>query len=1152
MNKENIATTPTFTRKRAKSFSTPPTTKPASKLARGILKGANGDDAHTIAFIPIHSPSKKKTESAEKRRKSLSRRVSFASHASVRLFEKPGESPEAPQTTPRRSARNSPAKSPIRQKNAGILPDSPSARNNSTNDSNDEITMDLAELLPPTLNLQKQSNPLTRSNQPADDEDEDDSSEDDSNAYADANNGEDDTAAMDLTDILPAPTNAAKMSHISRIPRPSMSPRKRNTADLEDESMDMTTMVGQLNPTSPREIERDADMDMTRIVGGIIRQAQSATTSPVRQTQSLLPKPVSQILQSPSKDDADETVNMDETRVFSRSLASPSMRDMNEEPTSHTSYTVATEEDDTQRLCEGSVTQADGFTQNMDLTRVMPGRIQSAKTIPQTVGFAWGASGINPEDVDVSMADVTQNDETTMNMDMTQAVLGPLFEQSITTDRNHEEDESMQMDMTRVLPNNIENDADQTIEMDLTRVVPKEQLFHDETSASPVKLPSVSARPITPRQSPRKNLLSGQLQDSSKQQTPKQNRRLSSGAVRTPIPDNEPNLTTSSSSNAASPVRKAITPRRKSLLENEIPAFGTPEAKVILAPNSSKRAEFGANLIGEDSLRINSLKDRIQSLTPKKLPPANTVTATPTKLQASIESASAAKSASKSKTPLKTPQRSSLLSQNSISRTHTASTPSTKITQAAPTTPLSPIALNEFLKMTGISFLTGLSTTRRRETIALPAALSAASEEEGKVQATDLYTLPMLEMYQHSCRELTKYITEGRAMCDEIEADMNEQNPEIFEQYRRASPAEKRELEASFKQLKTVARLSAKGVWYVWRENLLSGVLVPLRKNLADLEKENARLKIEDEQTLQVYEQAKKEYEELKVKVEQLLREEEEYESFDHEEAARLTKQIAEDEAAIAEQEAQLSQTDLEIAQLLAEKEALDAELKAREEEVRAMEAEAERCRGYSRSEIADLKEQYEAFTQKTGYRLKRVDDREVKLSLKDTLTVVLTIATREISISLEAGSESPRQTIMQYYTVQIEQSLKELTSESLSYRERLSFIREQWSLVFALVTEVEALEMAHPIDVTVNEDDNILIAAQVFLPASKSKFVVKFTGTPLMTADECSLDVVVDVKYGGLDGGKIQQHISSRLHARQNKVAHGWLLESLKMPEGL
>lgn len=310
MNKENIAATPTFTRKRAKSFSTPPTAKLPAKSARGILKGNNGDDAHTIAFIPIHSPSKKRTESAEKRRKSLNRRVSFASHASVRLFEKPGESP--PQTTPRRSTRLSPAKSPIRDQQ----PDSPL----DNDDSNDEITMDLTNIIPRMAPMGRQTNPLSN---PLADEDEDES--DDSDDYEDAQDNEDDTAAMDLTDILPAPSNQAKMSPFSRIPRRSLSPVKRSgIATVEDgDTMDMTATIGKVLPladvNSPfieSSQENDHNMDMTRLVGGILHAAQSAPNSPVRGG-PLYPNLSLLNQKQPIEEDNDETMNMDETRIFS-------------------------------------------------------------------------------------------------------------------------------------------------------------------------------------------------------------------------------------------------------------------------------------------------------------------------------------------------------------------------------------------------------------------------------------------------------------------------------------------------------------------------------------------------------------------------------------------------------------------------------------------------------------------------------------------------------------------------------------------------------------------------------------------------------------------------------------------------------------------
>lgn len=229
MNKENVATTPTFTRKRAKSFSTPPTAQRPAKSARGILKGNQIDDAHTIAFMPIHSPSKQQTASAEKRRKSISRRVSFASHAAIRVFEQPGEaSPQ--ETPPRRSGRLSPAKSPIPRPDPALNFPSKKPKtpiDEASRDSGDELTMDLTGIVPQGSSIAQSQGPIIGANAADPDSESDEDADDDEN--------EDDTAAMDLTDVIPA--NATSKAPAAGTPRRSMLPIRASSPSKSPKSL---------------------------------------------------------------------------------------------------------------------------------------------------------------------------------------------------------------------------------------------------------------------------------------------------------------------------------------------------------------------------------------------------------------------------------------------------------------------------------------------------------------------------------------------------------------------------------------------------------------------------------------------------------------------------------------------------------------------------------------------------------------------------------------------------------------------------------------------------------------------------------------------------------------------------------------------------
>lgn len=1173
MNKENAAATPTFTRKRAKSFSTPTTAKPLAKSARGILKSNNGDDAHTIAFIPIHSPSKKRTESAEKRRKSLNRRVSFASHASVRLFEKSVQSP--PQTTPRRSGRLGFGDSPT----AARVSDSPSA----DDESNDELTMDLTNIVPRAAPIAKQTNPLSKPLFA----DESDSDSDDSDSPGE--DLDDDTAAMDLTDILPAPANHARMSPFSRIPRRSLSPVKRGESPAnENDNMDMTAVVGKV--LSVADVDSpvldaqagETTMDMTRIIGGIIHAAQSAPNSPARggilhSNPNLLNRQA-----APCQDDDDQTANMEETRIFSTRCERESSRRTtlgcqieddqtvnmeetrvfsaraehgsdrritlgSEEHTSHTSYTVATEEDTTQRLCEGSITQADGFTQNMILTRTLPGTVQAkhearSPTHASSLGFSWGAVPAEAEQslMDVSMTDVTQNDDT-VNMDMTCAIGANIFGISSRKDDLDDEDMTTNMDFTRVLPRAAA--SKELANGDLAEVTTPRQVRENLTS------PDRSSSKFQPRV-----LVSRRQSGASESASPAKSsvlqRRLSSGAVRSPrFPLNTEAAATSQLSTPVraagrpSPRKSSSVPRRRSLVDAGIPEFGSPKTQALLEPGSIHSPEFGSDLIDGNALRMSILRSKIQSLTPRK----ETVTSLRIP-QGSLSSVKSPPHMRQMTTPRKTPQRSLIAPLASASR-NAAITPARNSDQ----TPMSPIALKDFLEMTGISFLTGLSTSRRRETLVVG---PNAPEEDSEVAMihTKAFTIPMLEMYQHSCRELTKYITEGRAMCDEIESDINEQNPEVFDQYRKAGPSEKLELEARFKEMKTMARLSAKGVWYVWKENLLSGVLVPLRKNLADLEAQKAYLEDYDKAATPHFEQIQREHDELKTQLELLQKEEEQYQAYDHEEAARLSRENKEGKEQLEAEQAILATMKEEQRALDAEYAAMKEQFEAKSAEVEILEKEAERCRGYTNEEIMALKRENEELTARTGLRLQCVEGDTITLLYKSSLVISMHTNGSNIQLSLPSNQpETTESATKRHYLTQIRQILAESCSTTSTYKDTLKFVRDQWSLVLDLQTEIEHLESNHPISVNLNEDNNLQITACVLLLASRTKLVVKFTSSPQFSPDDLSLKVDVDIKYGVLDGAKVKEHIQSRL-AKQSlhKKSKGWLLDCLRMPEGL
>lgn len=136
--------------------------------------------------------------------------------------------------------------------------------------------------------------------------------------------------------------------------------------------------------------------------------------------------------------------------------------------------------------------------------------------------------------------------------------------------------------------------------------------------------------------------------------------------------------------------------------------------------------------------------------------------------------------------------------------------------------------LQEFLNLTSIRFME-LTTTKRRHTMATKneGRTSQSTEPDTSLEncvVAGACTVPMLELFQHSCRELKKYISEGRNILREIETETFEENPPLFREYLSATADMRVLMDNQFKNVKTHSRLLSKAMWYEWRMKLLEGL----------------------------------------------------------------------------------------------------------------------------------------------------------------------------------------------------------------------------------------------------------------------------------------------------------------------------------------
>lgn len=268
------------------------------------------------------------------------------------------------------------------------------------------------------------------------------------------------------------------------------------------------------------------------------------------------------------------------------------------------------------------------------------------------------------------------------------------------------------------------------------------------------------------------------------------------------------------------------------------------------------------------------------------------------------------------------------------------------------------ISLQEFLDLTRIRFME-LSTTKRRHTAA-PAAFHDKEIEE-KEESLDQYvvagacTIPEYELYQHACHEMKKFISSGRNFVRTLEENVEEENPMLFTEYLTAPPDQRAIMDNQFKNLKTSARLEARGEWYTWRSNLLRDLKSALLNTMDEFKKDESIIDGQQQLLDKVLPPLQETQTHLDKECQQLQQRHDELNSCNREELEHTRERLVAVDTELKEK-CQL------VAQLQQELAAKEARIEAAKErkvecvaEIKAAERVREECRGWSTTEVNEL-----------------------------------------------------------------------------------------------------------------------------------------------------------------------------------------------------
>lgn len=463
------------------------------------------------------------------------------------------------------------------------------------------------------------------------------------------------------------------------------------------------------------------------------------------------------------------------------------------------------------------------------------------------------------------------------------------------------------------------------------------------------------------------------------------------------------------------------------------------------------------------------------------------------------------------------------------------------------------LTLQEFLSMTSISFLDGLTTTKRRPTGFPGLELrrgrrNTDGEEEPETSLADCViagscTVPMLDLFQHSCRELKKYIKEGREVVKEIECESLEENPRLFREYIDAPPDVKVIMDTQFKNVKTHARLLAKGIWYEWRMKLLDGVKLALEENLVRMKADETVIEEAEKMAGDVMPGLKARFEAATKTAARMDEVKMRIESDDKEQLKEARDRLKFLQERVEEVKKRLERRRKEVEELGAGIEIQEKRKTTLQECIEEAERVKEMNRGWSEDEVTGWKNKVSALELKFGWSITAVHGTTIDLIFLKQLRVIWDAAGTENTrveylapAILRSSDPAPLQDAERdFFIACLNARLSDTTTTKLALKTTLAGISMFWRRCLTTADEIRRVRKMYPITLAPHGENELSVAIKVLVPEIRSKVVIE-----VLVNKDMTVKGGAKVVYGGVNEAVVNEFVGNALREGKGGVWRG------------
>ncbi|TGJ82688.1 hypothetical protein E0Z10_g6067 [Xylaria hypoxylon] len=473
------------------------------------------------------------------------------------------------------------------------------------------------------------------------------------------------------------------------------------------------------------------------------------------------------------------------------------------------------------------------------------------------------------------------------------------------------------------------------------------------------------------------------------------------------------------------------------------------------------------------------------------------------------------------------------------------------------------IHLHDFLSMTSIRFME-LTTTKRRHTQAPSSQKDILRGKEDlsleRCIVAGACTVPMLELYQHSCRELKKYISEGRRIVREIEMETFEENPPLFKEYLTATPEFKTLMDNQFKNVKTHARLLSKAMWYEWRMKLQDGLKEGLEKisegMVADeklLHKQQTLLNSILPDLAQQFESLTTEHEDLEAVAQELADCDPEHLHSARAKLTSIDSDIETKKRKIEELQRQLAETESNIDTATQRKQSCVADIGEAEKE-------REECRGWTSNEINSLKAKVDELERRHGWAITGLADTTISMTYEREIELVFDVSSfhganpsnSRIDLSYIAANRDrdtlPPSPEKEFFAQCIRDHVRGMAQAQTKIPAMLRVVSGAWKKANHVAANVRLLNCTFPTNVVRTSDSCLTIRSTLLLAPLQTKFEITLALHRENTRDGLQVSIApgARVVYGEhFKTDNVAEYLATRIGASVITKEEGDVTES-------